>query len=110
MTDQELRARRAELIRAELEANNDTPRWFYISIARPKDEGGFVGGCYIKARGPIEANSLMHLLDLYPRGCDAETMTIDIDEKHQPFTEGLHAEGKTYRLLTAEEVRANVPG
>lgn len=108
MSTDEMRERLAEQIRSELTVNNDTPRWFYISIARPKDEGGFVGGCFIKARGGMEAWKLMHTLCIYPDGCDGSTMTLDINDERQAITERWHTEGKSYRLLSKEEIEGLV--
>lgn len=103
MTPEELRKRLAELVLAELKANNDKPEWYYISIAAPRSVG-FVGGCYVKARGPMEAWKLMHTLNLYPDDCGGETQTIKIPEGKQHLVELDHEMGKTYRLLSAEEV------
>lgn len=54
--------RRAGLARMRAnEAQND-PVWHYISFA---DERGFLGACWVKARGTIDACSIAHA-----RGCN----------------------------------------
>ncbi len=85
----------AELLLAEM----DQPlRWFYISVANER----FLGGVYLKARGPTEAWTLLHSFNLYPRDMEAGTSTTEIPEEHQERIEA--AKDKHYRLLTREEI------
>jgi hypothetical protein len=44
--------------------------WWYLSFARPKAEGGFLGGCFIEAYGPVTALSEATRLGINPRDCE----------------------------------------
>lgn len=57
----EIKKRRAELLRAELKANKFA--WYYWWI---ENENGFVGGVFMRARGGVECNHLAHGLNLFP--------------------------------------------
>lgn len=59
-------------------------RWIYMSFARPKSLGGFLGGLWIKARGQTHAMILSHQEHLNPGDCEvhfAEVEGIEIPNK-----------------------------
>jgi hypothetical protein len=90
-------ARTAELLLEEI--RNNPVEWYYISFALKKEQGGFLGGLYIKASGPTSAVKLASARGLNPGGealvygpLNEESMTENVPE------------AKRNRLLKEEEV------
>lgn len=68
--------------------------WYYISMA---SEAGFAGAVVVEARGPAEANNLMHSLGLYQEGC--ESLCLPVPEEALPMIK----DSEKYRLLNKRE-------
>ena len=58
-------ARTNELVAEE--SSNDL-EWYYLSFALPKEEGGFLGGLYIRSNGIMTATVTASMLGLNPGG------------------------------------------
>lgn len=102
-SDEEIRARKAALLLAEIRNTDAKRAWYYISIQRSK--GGF-DGVFIHAFGPTDAWDLVHRLNLYRRGLDENTSTMgpiaDENIAHVP-------ENKRWVRLSLAEVNAMKP-
>jgi hypothetical protein len=44
--------------------------WWYLSFARDKAHGGFLGGCFVEAYGPVTALSEANRLGINPHDCE----------------------------------------
>jgi len=69
--------------------------WYYVSVA---DDDEFKGGYFIEARGPTEANHLLHTLGWWVQGCCTKTQG--------PLPEEKIPESYRWRRLSKEEVKA----
>lgn len=96
MTPEEFERKTVQLL---LEEADNPVQWYYLSFALPVEDGGFLGGLYIEAKGTMSAVTHASLRGLNPGGEVMVWGPIDEDdlEEHVP-------EGDRYRLLTKEEV------
>jgi len=72
-------------------------RWFYLSFA-DDERGGFLGGIYIEANGPLTASRRAHMLSINPGG---QVLTVEMPSGY-PLPPPEYRE----RLLTKAEIQA----
>ena len=81
MSGQELKAKVAELLLAELKSENDaTHGWYYISAVHTPTNT-FRGGFYVYAAGPTDAWCKYHQLNWHEPGCETLTTGPVSDEQ-----------------------------
>jgi hypothetical protein len=94
-TEEEIVERAAKLILEERRAG--VQKWFYMSYAKEAAQGGFQGGIYTFAHGPVEAMTRAGILGVSPGG---EVACVECPVEHLPPPEFRE------RLLSKAELEA----
>ena len=96
LSEEEFDRRTRDLLEEEAQ---EPEEWYYLSFALPKEEGGFLGGVYLKARGIMWAVSTASMLGINPGG-EVQSWGPIAEE----LMDARVPKEKRWRLLSKEEV------